>query len=148
MRSPAGADVSGRREPVLLLPLDVMAETGLKEEDVFRLGPSAPGLQDAVFKVATRANDHLITAREMLQSLQAGRDADHAFEHEGEAEHIYEEEQDAVTDIRRSFGVLLEAVPVQEYLSMLESKDFNPYEVRSSWKLPWRMWQALRKQRI
>ena len=148
VQAPTGFDVTGRRDPVLLLPLDAMSEVGVREEDVFRMGPSAPGLQDAVFKVATRANDHLITARELLKSLKAGQDPDHEFEHEGEQEHVYAEEEDPAADIRRSFGVLLEAVPAQEYLGMLESKNFDPYAVKSRWKLPWSIWQALRKHEI
>jgi NADH dehydrogenase [ubiquinone] 1 alpha subcomplex assembly factor 6 len=145
VKSPSGANVTTRRDPVLLLPLDVMSEVGLKEEDVYRQGPNAPGLLDAVFKVATRAHDHLITAAEMLKNLQAGQSPGHEFEHEGEAEHVYSEQRDTSVDIRRSFGVLLEAVPALEYLRTLESKNFDPYAVRASWKLPWRIWQALRK---
>ncbi|SPO03063.1 probable ribosomal protein MRP17, mitochondrial [Cephalotrichum gorgonifer] len=145
--SPSGLG-STRRDPAILLPLDVMGETGLTEESVFRQGPQAPGFQDAVFKVATRANDHLITAREMLKNLQAGQHAGHDFEHEGEMEHVYEEETDAARDVRRGFGVLLEAVPAQDYLIELEKRDFDPWAVRAGWKLPWRIWRAVRQQRI
>jgi NADH dehydrogenase [ubiquinone] 1 alpha subcomplex assembly factor 6 len=148
VRAPSGADVTGRRDPVLLLPLDIMSEVNLREEDVFRLGPNAPGLQDAVLKVATRAHDHLITAREMLVNLKAGGSPSHEFEHQGEAEHVYTENDDTILDIRRSFGVLLEAVPAQEYLSGLEAKNFDPFTTSGSWKLPWQIWQALRKQKI
>ncbi|KAL0931471.1 squalene phytoene synthase [Colletotrichum truncatum] len=146
--TPAGTEPARPRDPVLLLPLDVMTEVNLREEDVFRYGPEAEGFQDAVFKVATRANDHLITAREMLKNLQAGQSAGHEFEHEGEAEHVYEEEDDVQRDIRRGFGVLLEAVPAQEYLKSLEETNFNPFTVKSSWKLPWRLWRATSKQQI
>ncbi|EXF74171.1 squalene/phytoene synthase [Colletotrichum fioriniae PJ7] len=139
----------GRQDPALLLPLDVMAEVNLREEDVFRYGPQAEGFQDAVFKVATRANDHLITAREMLKNLKAGQDAGHEFEHEGEAEHVYEpEEDDTQRDLRRGFGVLLEAVPAQEYLTNLEGTNFDPWTVKPSWKLPWRLWRATSKSQI
>jgi NADH dehydrogenase [ubiquinone] 1 alpha subcomplex assembly factor 6 len=50
----------------VVLPLDVCAEFNLRQEDVMRQGGNAPGLRDAVFKVATLANDHMITARKML----------------------------------------------------------------------------------
>ncbi|KAF5664151.1 phytoene synthetase ribosomal s6 [Fusarium heterosporum] len=110
VNTPSGQIPAGR-EPALLLPLDAMAEAGVKEEEVFRQGPNAPGLQDAVFKVATRANDHLITAREMLKRLKAGEDPGHEFEHQGEAEHFYSEESDTLKEIRQGFGVLLEAIP-------------------------------------
>jgi NADH dehydrogenase [ubiquinone] 1 alpha subcomplex assembly factor 6 len=147
-----GTPVGNTRNPALLLPLDVMAEVGLREEDVFRNGPHAEGLQDAVFKVATRANDHLMTAREMLKNLKAGENPGHDYEHEGEAEHVYLDQaghdESTVQDIHRGFGVLLEAVPATEYLSRLEAADFDPFKVTSSWKLPWRIWQALNKKQI
>jgi NADH dehydrogenase [ubiquinone] 1 alpha subcomplex assembly factor 6 len=152
IQSRSGVDVGNTRTPALLLPLDVMAQVGLKEEDVFRKGPDAEGLQDAVFKVATRANDHLITAREMLQHLQAGREPGHEYEHEGETEHVYTNggtgDGGPAQDIRRGFGVLLEAVPAAEYLLRLEAADFDPFKIKTSWKLPWRIWQALKKEKI
>ncbi|KID78325.1 NADH dehydrogenase (ubiquinone) complex I, assembly factor 6 [Metarhizium brunneum] len=149
VKTPTGADAPPTREPSLLLPLDIMAEEGVKEEEVFRQGPSAPGLQDAVFKVATRANDHLITAREMLKRLKAGEDPGHEFEHEGEAEHIYLGESDTAKEIRQSFGVLLEAVPASHYLENLEKVNFDPFAVKSGgWRLPWRIWQSLSSERL
>ncbi|KAG6034768.1 hypothetical protein E4U41_006390 [Claviceps citrina] len=149
IRTPTGFDAPPTREPALLLPLDVMAETGVREEDVFRQGPGAPGLQDAVFKVATRANDHLITAREMLKRLQAGEHPGHEFEHQGEAEHVYPDGDDTAREIRQSFGVLLEAIPAGHYLERLERANFDPFAVKTGgWKLPWRIWQALSKERL
>ncbi|KAK6851531.1 putative ribosomal protein MRP17- mitochondrial [Apiospora arundinis] len=153
VQSPSGSDVvGGGRNPVLLLPLDVMAEAGLREEDVYRQGPQAEGFQDAIFKVATRANDHLITAREMLKKLQAGEDPGHEYEHQGEAEHnhIMEDSGDSTKrDIRRGFGVLLEGVPASDYLARLEATNFDPFAVRSGgWKLPWRIWRAMKTQKL
>ncbi|QGI82059.1 hypothetical protein CEK26_008758 [Fusarium fujikuroi] len=137
VNTPSG-QVPAVREPALLLPLDAMAEAGVKEEEVFRQGPNAPGLQDAVFQVATRANDHLITAREMLKRLKAGEDPGHEFEHQGEAEHFYTEGSDTLREIRQGFGVLLEAIPSAQYLQRLEQADFNPFAVKTAgWKLPW-----------
>ncbi|KAI1074318.1 Squalene/phytoene synthase [Whalleya microplaca] len=152
VKSPGGADVGGGRNPVLLLPLDVMAETGLKEEDVYRQGPQADGFQDAVFKVATRANDHLITAREMLKNLRAGQTPGHEYEHQGEEQHIYSQttagDDGTVRDLRRGFSVLLESVPTGDYLTRLEAQNFDPFTVKSSWKLPWRLWRAIKTQQL
>ncbi|KAI1333523.1 squalene/phytoene synthase [Xylariaceae sp. FL0016] len=152
VKSPNGTDVGGGRNPVLLLPLDVMAETGVKEEDVYRQGPEAEGFQDAIFKVATRAHDHLITAQEMLKNLHAGQSPGHEYEHQGEEEHEYPEVStgnDAFkADMQRGFGVLLEGVPAGDYLSRLEAQNFNPFSVKSSWKLPWTLWRAHRSQQI
>lgn len=152
VKSPGGNNVGSGRNPVLLLPLDVMGEVGLREEDVYRQGPQAEGFQDAVFKVATRANDHLITAREMLKKLQAGENPGHEYEHQDEAEHDYsgmaDEADTTKRDLRRGFGVLLESVPASDYLGRLEGTNFDPFAVRSSWKLPWRVWRAIKNQQI
>ncbi|KAK3313718.1 Squalene/phytoene synthase [Apodospora peruviana] len=152
IRGPSGVNVGNTRNPALLLPLDVMAEVGLREEDVYRKGPDAEGLQDAMFKVATRANDHLITAREMLKNLQAGESPGHDYEHEGEKEHVYSGPGDGsdstAADIHRGFGVLLEAIPAADYLQRLEGANFDPFKVGNSWKLPWRLWRALKHERI
>ncbi|RTE72993.1 hypothetical protein BHE90_012590 [Fusarium euwallaceae] len=131
VNTPSG-EAPSSREPALLLPLDAMAEAGVKEEEVFRQGPNAPGLQDAVFQVATRANDHLITAREMLKRLKAGEDPGHEFEHHGEGEHFYDGESDTIKEIRQGFGVLLEAVPAAQYLTRLEQADFDPFAVKTA----------------
>ncbi|KAJ3567701.1 hypothetical protein NPX13_g6678 [Xylaria arbuscula] len=152
VKSPDGANVAASRNPVLLLPLDTMAETGLREEDVYRYGPEAEGFQDAVFKVATRANDHLITAREMLKNLRAGEHPGHDYEHQGEEQHDHSnsdpghENLDPV--LQRGFGVLLEAVPANDYLTRLEAENFNPFTVKGSWKLPWRLWRAHKTQQF
>ncbi|KAI0127346.1 squalene/phytoene synthase [Xylariales sp. AK1849] len=152
VKSPQGLDVGGGRSPVLLLPLDVMAEVGLREEDVYRQGPEAEGFKDVVFKIATRANDHLITAREMLKNIQAGENPSHEYEHQGEAEHDYPdtnlEGEGTNRDLKRGFGVLLESIPASDYLDRLEGADFNSFAVRSSWKLPWRLWRASKTQEI
>ncbi|KAI1410530.1 Squalene/phytoene synthase [Hypoxylon sp. FL1857] len=152
VKSPHGASVGSGRNPVLLLPLDVMAETGLREEDVYRHGPRAEGFQDAVFKVATRAHDHLITAREMLKNLHAGESPGHEYEHHGEEQHEYTSttsgDEDTKRDLRRGFGVLLEGVPAGDYLARLEAQNFDPFTVKSSWKLPWRLWRAVKTQQI
>ncbi|KAK6075011.1 squalene/phytoene synthase [Seiridium cupressi] len=152
VKSPQGATVGSGRNPVLLLPLDVMAEVGLREEDVYRQGPEAEGFQDAVFKVATRANDHLITAREMLKNIRAGENPGHEYEHQDEVEHNYSEtaleSDETKRSLQRGFSVLLEAVPATDYLERLQATNFDPFTVKSSWKLPWRLWRGLKTKQI
>lgn len=148
IHTPGGVEFGNPKSQVLLLPLDVMAEVGLREEDVFRHGPEAAGLQDAIFKVATRANDHLITAREMMANIRQGKDPGHEYEHGGEMEHIYEQGGTTQADVKRGFGVLLEGVSAGDFLERIEKVNFDPFRVGSGWKLPWRMWQALRKTQI
>jgi len=152
IQGPTNASVGNTRPPALLLPLDVMAEVGLREEDVFRRGPDAENLQDAVFQVATRANDHLITAREMLKNLESGQSPGHEYEHQSEVQHLHDAGDQSldgtVRDLRRGFGVLLEAIPAGDYLDRLQSANFDPFRVKSSWRLPWKLWRASRNNQL
>ncbi|EAW13124.1 uncharacterized protein ACLA_015660 [Aspergillus clavatus NRRL 1] len=148
----------GMRQGAVMLPLDVMAQAGVKEEDVFRMGAEAPGLRDAVFTVATRASDHLITAQQMLSNLRAGQDVGHDFEHEGEEGHEYPAEHDVAAgqrgespleEVNRAFGVFMPAVATRLWLDKLESVDFDifrPELLRSDWKLPWRAYLAFKRK--
>ena len=141
----------------MTLPLDVMAENGVREEDVLRLGADAPGLKDAVFAVATRASDHLITARAMLQNLAKGEDVGHAFEHEGEREHQYRHFEGTRTtaqqreEVGRGFGVLMPAVSTRLWLERLQKVDFDIFREelrRREWRLPWKAFWAYRRKML
>lgn len=147
--------IPSTRQGAVTLPLDVMAETGVREEDVLRQGAAAPGLKDAVFQVATRANDHLITAREMLRNLKAGSEVGHDFEHQDDHEHSYGNPDAKVSrqleEVNRGFGVLMQAVPTAMWLEKLEKCEFDVFDERlrrSDWKLPWRSFWANRRQKI
>lgn len=50
------------------LPRDVTVKHGLVDEELFRNGAGAKGLQDACFEIGTRGMDELITARSHLKS--------------------------------------------------------------------------------
>lgn len=146
---------NGARQGHVVLPLDIMAEAGVKEEDIFRQGADAPGLKDAIFIVATRANDHLITAREMMKNLQQGKEAGHDFEHEGEEGHQYAERgsksSSQADDIERGFGVLMPALSTRLWLENLEKCDFDIFrpELRSrEWRLPWKGYWAYSRRSI
>ncbi|KAF2744927.1 hypothetical protein M011DRAFT_428126 [Sporormia fimetaria CBS 119925] len=141
----------------IMLPLDVMAEAGVKEEDVFRQGSSAPGLRDAVFKVATRANDHLITAREMISQLRSSGTVGHEFEHQNDQERNYSPQQlntkpeAQLAEVERAFGVFMPAVATQSWLDRLQKVDFdvfNPKLRQTDWTLPWKAFWAFRRKKI
>ncbi|EEP80154.1 conserved hypothetical protein [Uncinocarpus reesii 1704] len=153
----------GSRQGHITLPLDVMAQTGLKEEDVFRQGADAPGLRDAVFTVATRASDHLITARQMLKNLRAGKDVGHDFEHEGEEGHEYYQNQAESGDsaskqsnfavqlqeVERGFGILMPALPTKLWLDKLQKVDFDIFNselLSTDWKMPWKAYWAFQRK--
>lgn len=148
------------RQGAVTLPLDIMASAGVREEDVLRMGADAPGLRDAVFAVATRASDHLITARHMVKELQAGREAGHAYEHEGEEGHEYRSahqrpegvqetaQQNVPHELDQAFGVLMPAVATRLWLDRLEKCDFDVFASdlrRREWRLPWRAYWAWRR---
>lgn len=150
----------GAKQGAVMLPLDVMAQTGVKEEEVLRLGAEAPGLRDAVFTVATRANDHLITVQQMLSNLRAGQDVGHDFEHEGEEGHEYTTSDDMfdgqqpetpLDEVNRAFGVYMPAVATRLWLDRLEKFDFDifkPELLRSDWKLPWKAYFSFKRKTL
>ncbi|PLB44367.1 hypothetical protein P170DRAFT_392585 [Aspergillus steynii IBT 23096] len=154
----AGANMlgGGTKQGAVMLPLDIMAQTGVKEEEVFRQGAEAPGLRDAVFTVATRASDHLITVQQMLSNLRAGQDVGHDFEHEGEEGHQYDasrgqENETPLDEVNRAFGVFMPAVSTRLWLDRLEGFDFDifkPELLGSEWKLPWKAYMAFTRKTL
>lgn len=147
---------SSNHQGSVLLPLDVMVQAGVREDDVLRNGAEAKGLRDAVFTVATRANDHLITAREMLKNLKAGHDVGHEFEHGDEDEHMSGRRDtssgEQLVDVDRGFGVLVQAVAAQRWLDRLQTSDFDVFEPRlrssSDWKLPLQAYWAYKRRQF
>jgi NADH dehydrogenase [ubiquinone] 1 alpha subcomplex assembly factor 6 len=156
-----GGPMSAGPQGAVLLPLDIMAEAGVQEEQVLRQGGSASGLRDAVFAVATRANDHLITAREMLKNLQGGKDVGHEFEHMGDEGHTYGAEQESssntatqnqLREVERAFGVLMgPALSTRLWLERLQKVDFdvfNPALRTTDWRLPWKGYWAFSRRNL
>lgn len=155
----ANAGLGGGSKPgAVMLPLDVMAQAGVKEEEVLRRGADAEGLRDAVFTVATRASDHLITVQQMLSNLRAGKDVGHEFEHEGEEGHEYDavgvgapRGESPLDEINRAFGVFMPAVTTRLWLDRLQQYDFDvfrPELLRSDWKLPWKAYMAFQRKSL
>ena len=58
----------------MVIPANITAKHHVNHEEVFRRGPAAEGLQDAVYEFAVVANDHLITARETLKNASGRLD--------------------------------------------------------------------------
>jgi NADH dehydrogenase [ubiquinone] 1 alpha subcomplex assembly factor 6 len=148
---------SGPTQGAVLLPLDVMAEANVKEEDVFRQGASAPGLRDAVFTVATRANDHLITAREMLSKLRSDGTLGHDFEHQNDGAHEYTPQQmnagteTQLAEVEQAFGVFMPSITTQSWLDRLQKVDFDLFDPslrKADWKLPAKTYWAFSRRYI
>jgi NADH dehydrogenase [ubiquinone] 1 alpha subcomplex assembly factor 6 len=148
------------RQGVITLPLDVMSASGVREEDVYRKGGAAPGLKDAVFAVATRASDHLITARSMLQSIKRSEDPGHPYEHEHDEGHDYGKYGTGVRlsserqkeEYEKGFGIVMgPAVSTQLWLDKLQKCDFDVFHQSlktPEWKLPLVAWWKHRNEQI
>ncbi|CAK3863409.1 NADH dehydrogenase (ubiquinone) complex I, assembly factor 6 [Lecanosticta acicola] len=148
-------DVGPTRHGSVMLPVNVMVESGVREEDVLRNGSSATGLRDAVFTVATRANDHLITARQMLDNIRAGQDAGHEFEHQDEEEHVHlpsiGKSETQAQEVERAFGVFMPAIATQMWLDRLQKEDFDIFQPKlrvTDWKLPFKAYWAYSRRKI
>lgn len=50
----------------MVIPATITAKHGVSQEDVFRRGPEAKGVEEAAYEFAVVANDHLLTARKMF----------------------------------------------------------------------------------
>ncbi|KAJ7863118.1 isoprenoid synthase domain-containing protein [Mycena olivaceomarginata] len=104
-----------RRLPI---PLDLCARHQVKQEDVFRYGGSAEGVDAAVYDFAVLANDHMLTAREVFKGT-GGKVPVGAM------------------------PVFLAGVPVASFLAQLERVNFDafaPSLAMRDWRLSWRIW--------
>ncbi|BGP51495.1 hypothetical protein JCM10450v2_007441 [Rhodotorula kratochvilovae] len=104
---------------VNVIPLEVAAKHNLREEALFRHGPDAEGLQDAVAQLAGIAEAELRTARECFQGTTGVP--------------------------KRAVPVFLSATPARSYLARLASPkvDYNPFSPALQgryWKLPFQVW--------
>jgi len=151
--NPAGMlPLSRDRQGVITLPLDVMSQCGVHEEDIFRNGANATGIRDAVYTVAVRASDHLITARSLLQNVQSYQEPGHEFEHMHDEGHEYTKYDIGVRtssekrkeEADKGFGVVMgPAISTQLWLDTLQRVDFDIFHEslrRMQWKLPLVAW--------
>jgi NADH dehydrogenase [ubiquinone] 1 alpha subcomplex assembly factor 6 len=148
-----GLPPNRERQGVIALPLDVMSQCGVRENDIFQRGGEADGLRDAVFTVATRASDHLITARTMARSVCNDESPDHEFEHSADESHHYPESTQAPNDeFKQSYGVIMgPALSTQLWLNRLEQADFDIFHEslrRPEWRLPFKAWWQSRQLRL
>ncbi|KIW86481.1 hypothetical protein Z517_01879 [Fonsecaea pedrosoi CBS 271.37] len=155
-----GGAPARERQGVITLPLDVMSQSGVQEEDIFRNGANASGLRDAVFTVATRASDHLITARAMLKGIRENQGPGHEFEHMHDEGHEYDKHEVGAKmsadrtkeEISNGFGVIMgPSVSTQLWLYRLQKVDFDIFHDslrRVEWKLPFVAWLRNRSGKL
>ncbi|GAA5878307.1 hypothetical protein JCM8547_006230 [Rhodosporidiobolus lusitaniae] len=112
---------------VNVIPLEVAGRHALQEESLFRNGPEARGLQDAVATLVGIAEAELKTARQCF---------------------------DGTTGLpARAIPVFLAATPSRSFLERLSSSrvDYNPFDSslqKRYWKLPFQVWSDARKGRF
>lgn len=111
------------RENRCNLPLDLWSKYKLSTQELYRnYGQSNSKLQDLVFELGTRANDHLITSLKFQKEWP-----------------------------RSSFPVMLNYIPAKEYLEKLEKYEFNifhPKLFQKSWNLPFKLLYYARKKSL
>ncbi|GAA5953697.1 hypothetical protein JCM21900_001705 [Sporobolomyces salmonicolor] len=110
---------------VNVIPLEVAARHQLQEESLFRHGPGAEGLQDAVATLAGIAQAELRTARECFEGTTGVP--------------------------KRAAPVFLSATPARSFLDRLSSPkvDYNVFDgdlQRRYWKLPFQVWSDATKR--
>ncbi|KAH9891650.1 isoprenoid synthase domain-containing protein [Cubamyces lactineus] len=111
----------------MVIPAEITARHGVRQEDVFRRGGDADGISDAVFEFATVANDNLLTAREMVK--QSGGDG-------GKVPQV-------------AMPAFLYGIPTRDYLGRLEAVNFDAFQPSlqlRDWRLPWRIWRGYYKR--
>ncbi|KAF7985495.1 hypothetical protein HWV62_3693 [Athelia sp. TMB] len=112
----------------MVIPAEITAKHKVNQQDVFRAATQGKGkgtlpvtgLEDAVFEFATVANDHTITARDMLKETGGQVPAE-------------------------AMPIFLTAVPVVHFLTKLEAANFDPFHpslLSRDWKLPWHVWKS------
>ncbi|KAG2748937.1 hypothetical protein P692DRAFT_20549136 [Suillus brevipes Sb2] len=109
---------------VMVIPAEITAKHNVNQQEIFSKGESSHGLEDAVFELATVANDHLLTARDMFKE-SGGRVPPDAM------------------------PVFSAAIPVVSILSRLEAVNFNVFnpslQIRD-WRLAWQVWRSYYKR--
>lgn len=63
----------------MVIPAEITAKHHVQQEEVFRVGGDAKGIDDAVFEFATVANDNLLTARDAFKDSKVPAEAMPAF---------------------------------------------------------------------
>ncbi|KIN93377.1 hypothetical protein M404DRAFT_17302 [Pisolithus tinctorius Marx 270] len=105
---------------VMVIPAEITAKHGVKQQEVFSKHATSKELEDAVFELATIANDNMMTAREMFK--ETGGKVPQAV-----------------------MPLFSAAIPTASILTRLESVNFDVFhpslQVRD-WKLPWRVYTS------
>lgn len=119
------AEFYARVHSYVVLPAQLLAESNISQQTVLDAAEAGQlarvdGLSNVVFTAATRANDHLLTARSIFADLKS-----------------------TVGVPQSLLLTAMAALPVSLYLERLEKVDFNIARANTAeWKLPYRSWRA------
>lgn len=108
------------------VPLDLAAGAGLTEEALFRKGPEAPGLREAVLEMHHIATSELNVSERLIRNAL-----------------VSEHHHSRVPEIARP--LLISAVPLRTWLATLDKLAFDvfsPALYKQPWSLPFQMWWA------
>ncbi|CAN6621781.1 hypothetical protein TRVA0_008S02762 [Trichomonascus vanleenenianus] len=130
-----GFEYFARHKDFVALPVDMMTRHGVSQEAVlnyFRGNAEHlhPGVSEVVYETATRANDHIISARTLLDNLR-------------------ETLKGSIPDAM--FVPAMNAIPVVLYLEKLEKHNFdvtNRGLKKQEWRLPYRSFKAYKLRRF
>lgn len=125
---------------VMVIPAEITAKHNVNQQEIFTKRESSHALEDAVFELATVANDHLLTARDMFKESggRVPQDAMPVFS----------------AAVRRIFRITIIfdqkfQIPVVSILSTLEAVNFNVFnpslQIRD-WRLAWQVWRSYYKR--
>lgn len=124
----------------MVIPASITAKHRVNQEDVFRKGPAAEGLTDAVYEFAVVANDHLLTAREMFKKdgvCRVPREAMPVFLNAVSC---------LLTSSQLKLMMIFGKIPVENYLRKLEKANFEVFDpklqLRDGVRLPWQIWRS------
>lgn len=135
------------------LPVDIRVAHSVTPAEVARLGGGATGVKDAVFEVATRANDELVTSRAEWGSGKEGRPPKEllpAFLPGVGPVFSITVLSNLFVEALIGFLFLAPQVAVQSYLSRLEKASFDPFTPvlqHRHWKTPLDVWWAVKRGR-
>lgn len=117
----------------LVLPLDALSKFKVSEQEVLNVltnsskkQPAPVNLKDAVFEVATSANDHILAARMLLQQ--------------------FKDQTGGKTPQSLTLSAM-GALPTVLFLERLQKNDFDVLKPQAAeWRLPWRTWRSFRNK--
>ena len=122
---------------MVVIPAEITAKHGVNQQEVLTKGGTSKGLEDAVFELATIANDNLLTARNVFRGDKVPAEAMPVF---AAAVGRF------LCDVACAECV---QIPVASILGRLEEVNFDVYDSRlqvRDWKLAWRVWRGYYKR--